>query len=77
MDWLEKARRYYDKEGGWTKEQLQNLVAKGKLTAEDFAELTGEEYEALPLSETTEAVLDTALNVEYMVCLMEESLGLE
>lgn len=29
------------------------------------------------LTEQEEIALDTALNVEYMVCLMEESLGLE
>lgn len=33
--------------------------------------------EPTPLSEQEEIALDTALNVEYMVCLMEESLGLE
>lgn len=29
------------------------------------------------LTEAAEIALDTALNVEYMVCLMEETLGLE
>lgn len=33
--------------------------------------------ELTPLTEQEEIALDTALNVEYMVCLLEESLGLE
>lgn len=35
------------------------------------------EPEPTPLTEQEEISIDTALNVEYMVCLMEESLGLE
>lgn len=42
--WLEKARRYYGKEGGWDKDQLRNITAKGKITAADFKEITGEDY---------------------------------
>lgn len=36
-----------------------------------------EEPEPTPLTEQEEISIDTALNVEYMVCLMEETLGLE
>lgn len=35
------------------------------------------EPELPPLTEQEEIALDTALNVEYMVCLIEENLGLE
>lgn len=43
----------------------------------DLEQTTEPETEPTPLSEQEEIALDTALNVEYMVCLMEESLGLE
>lgn len=36
-------RRY--KRGGCTKEQLQELVDLGVLTAEEYEEITGEAYE--------------------------------
>ena len=36
-------RRY--KRGGCTKEQLQELVDLGVLTAEEYEEITGETYE--------------------------------
>ena len=36
--------RWYDA-GIWTKKMVQNAVKKGKITAEDYAEIVGEPYE--------------------------------
>lgn len=71
----EKAKRYYGKEGGWDKGQLKNIVAKNpdNLSAEEYEEITGEAY-AEPtkaLTETEQAILDTAINTEYLVALAE------
>lgn len=40
----EKYKGYYER-GLWTKAMLKNVVAKGKLTAEEYEEITGEAYE--------------------------------
>lgn len=39
----EQAKEYYPKY--WDIDRMRNLVAKGKLTAEQFKEITGEDYE--------------------------------
>lgn len=39
----EKIRRWY-KQGLWSKAMVGNAVAKGVLTAEDYAEIVGEDY---------------------------------
>ena len=31
--------------GLWTKDMVSNAVAKGKLTADDYKEITGKDYE--------------------------------
>ncbi len=56
----------------WTKEQVFNAVGKW-ITAEEYKEITGEEYVAPEkvLTETEQAVMDTAINVEYLVCMKE------
>lgn len=38
----EKCKKYYPKL--WNKERLQVLVKTGKLSKEDYKEVTGEEY---------------------------------
>lgn len=40
----EKFKRYYDS-GFWTMSMVKNAVVKGKITAEEYKEITGEEYE--------------------------------
>ena len=40
----EMAKRYYE-EGLWPKKYLKALVKKGKLTEDEYAEITGEKYE--------------------------------
>ncbi len=40
----EQAKEYYPKY--WDIDRLRTLVEKGKLTPEQFAEITGEDYEA-------------------------------
>lgn len=43
MNWLPKIKRFY--EGNyWTKEQVKNAVEKGKITEEEYKEITGEGY---------------------------------
>lgn len=42
----EKIDSYY-KSGFWTKEMVASAVAKGKITAEQFQEITGEIYSAV------------------------------
>lgn len=39
----DKYKKWYDS-GMWTKRMLHDVVAKGKITAEEYAEITGEEY---------------------------------
>ena len=39
----EKVKKYYDR-GFYTKEQVADFVKKGKLTAEQYEEITGEPY---------------------------------
>lgn len=59
--------------GIWTKSQISDAVIKGWITAEEYVEITGEEY-VPPLSEQEQLAIDTALNVEYIACLMEANL---
>lgn len=40
----EKYKERYDK-GGCTKEQLKKLVIRGRLTPQEYEEITGEVYE--------------------------------
>lgn len=39
----EKIKKYYD-DGLWNKKQVANAVKKGKITPEQYKEITGEEY---------------------------------
>ena len=39
---FEKVKGYYDS-GLWTEAMVKNAVAKGWITAEEFAEITGKE----------------------------------
>lgn len=43
MNWFEKAQRYY-KAGYYTKEQVKIFVVSGKITQEQYEEITGEDY---------------------------------
>lgn len=45
MNWFLTAKRYYDM-GFYTKEQVKVFVAAGKITAEQYKEITGEDYSA-------------------------------
>ena len=40
---FEKVKTYYE-QGFWTISMVENAVLKGWITAEEFAEITGEEY---------------------------------
>lgn len=41
---FEKIKRYYD-DGRWSKAWVADAVKKGKITAEEYKEITGEDYE--------------------------------
>ncbi len=41
----EKIKYWYDN-GMWSKKMVSNAVVKGKITAEEYEEITGEPYEA-------------------------------
>ncbi len=43
MSVFEMAKKYYPKL--WDKKRLATLVKAGKLTAEEYKEITGEDYE--------------------------------
>lgn len=43
--WFEKIRMYYDT-GRWSLPMVKNAVKKGKITEEEFKEITGIEYAA-------------------------------
>ena len=45
MNWFLTAKRYYDK-GFYTNEQVKVFVAAGKITVEQYKEITGEDYSA-------------------------------
>lgn len=40
---FEKVKKYYDK-GLWKIQAVRNAVVKGWITAEEFKEITGEDY---------------------------------
>lgn len=42
---FDKIKRYYDM-GLWNTKMVENAVKKGKITEEEFYEITGEEYTA-------------------------------
>jgi len=45
MEWFEKIKLYYET-GLWDIERVKNAVIKGKITAEQFKEITGQDYDS-------------------------------
>lgn len=43
MNWFDKIKRYYNN-GLYTNEQVKVFVVAGKITNEQYKEITGEEY---------------------------------
>ena len=41
--WFEKIKKYYQ-DGLWSKAMVRNAVVKGKITADEFYQITGEVY---------------------------------
>lgn len=41
---FEKIKKWYDS-GMWTKKMVRNAVLKGKITEEEYTEITGEVFE--------------------------------
>jgi len=54
---------YFDENG--------NEVINGTRTMLDQTEIPSEPIPEPPLSETEQAILDTAINVDYLVCMKE------
>lgn len=42
---FDKIKKWYD-DGLWSKKKVHDAVVKGKITAEEYEEITGEPYEA-------------------------------
>ena len=42
--WYKKIKEWY-KAGYWTAGMVRNAVVKGKITTDEFKEITGEEYD--------------------------------
>lgn len=40
---FEKIKKWYES-GMWTKKMVRNAVIKGKITEDEYTEITGEEY---------------------------------
>lgn len=45
MSWFEKVKFYYER-GLWDIERVKNAVIKGKITVEQFKEITGQDYDS-------------------------------
>jgi len=43
MEWFEKIKLYYET-GLWDINRVKDAVVKGKITAEQFKEITGQDY---------------------------------
>lgn len=43
MKWFDRINRFYNR-NLWTKEQVAEAVEYGKITEEEYKEITGEEY---------------------------------
>lgn len=43
--WYKKIKEWYEA-GYWTAEMVHNAVVKNKITADEFKEITGEDYTA-------------------------------
>jgi len=43
--WYQKIKEYYDK-GLWNITMVRNAVIKGKITEEEYEQITGEKYES-------------------------------
>lgn len=60
MTTKELAKKNYDR-GLWTDNMVGNLVSKGKISASDYKEITGEDYTGdVPAGTITEAELNNA-----------------
>lgn len=57
----------------WDKEQVAAAVECGEITAEEYKEITDEDYAAptKPLTAFEQAALDAALGVEYLIAIAE------
>lgn len=42
-NWFDRIRKYYDA-GLWTEKMVGNAVVKGKITTEQYKEITGDGY---------------------------------
>lgn len=68
---FDTVKKHYDN-NAWDKSQVADAVGRW-ITAEEYQSITGEEYTApvQDLTEQEQAILDTAINTEYLVCLAD------
>ena len=45
MNWFERIKLYYET-GLWDINRVKDAVVKGKITAEQFKEITGQDYDS-------------------------------
>ncbi|MCY8934329.1 XkdX family protein [Bacillus atrophaeus] len=50
IDWFSRIKKFYN-EGLWTKEMVHDVVAVGRITPEQYEEITGEPYKLEPSTE--------------------------
>lgn len=43
VNWFDRIKKYYDADL-WSKKMVGNAVVKGKITAEQYKKITGEDY---------------------------------
>lgn len=43
MNWFENIKKWYEA-GFWTEPMVRNAVVKGKITAEQYTQITGQTY---------------------------------
>ena len=43
MSWKARIKRFYDR-GNWSKEAVKEAVEYGKISEDDYEEITGEDY---------------------------------
>ncbi len=71
---FDTVKGHYDN-GAWSKAQVGDAVGRW-ITAVEYQEITGEAYTAAekPLTEQEQAIMDTTINTEYLVCLADMGL---
>lgn len=66
IDWFEYIKGFYET-GRWTKKQVYDVVAVGRITPEQYKEITGDDYiENSPPSEGTSGTSDGSVGSDQV-----------